>query len=209
MRARSSPEHRLWHPHQHQRTTIGSVALSASDSSVAPLSSRSPWASGDSGEDPAASLTRLKFASGGDGSEISVANLRTPIHFTIPLPRRSPEGTEPKCTFWDASRGVFSSEGVATLPNSAPHKHVVQWAGLPADVAALAASASRPPAAVETPESCRAQPDRQLAALLNSSAAAAGTSPRLLQATAWDLAGRCLCGCKVSGAQARRADRLR
>jgi hypothetical protein len=66
----------------------------------------------------ATGVVKLAFANA-DGSELKVANLTTPIFFSMPALELAP-GTRAQCRFWDTAAGAYSTDGCATLPNPAP-----------------------------------------------------------------------------------------
>ena len=70
-------------------------------------------------------MTRLAF-SNADGSSIAVANLTTPILFSLPLVQVS-AGSKAACMFWDEAAVNYSTVGCATLPYPAPPGHTLQF----------------------------------------------------------------------------------
>lgn len=129
------------------------------------------------------------------------------------------------CTYWDASQGVFSSAGCATLPSPAPLNHTVSFLDLPANVAAIHADANASAAdwaarfgraAPSGEPACKAQPDHQLAEFFDTALQAnrTGQAPSVVAerqiTAAWILTGPLACGCRVTvldcAADARGAD---
>lgn len=132
---------------------------------------------------------------------MAVTGLTEPIRFSIPAAADVPPNNAATCAFWDSSAAAFNTAGCTALPNAAPAQHTVAWVKSPFDVSqpAPAQNVGGPAAAVAGGDgACRALPDREMAALLVSAAGTAEAQARYLSATAWDVTGERMCGCKVT-----------
>ena len=72
-------------------------------------------------------ITQLAFKDAADGSVVPVANLSTPITFTLPPSAGVGNGTQAVCVFWDEAALEYSSEGCAALPNPLPRGLTASW----------------------------------------------------------------------------------
>lgn len=111
-----------------------SLAFDPYSPKAASRRSRSLAADGSGDGDAAASgrqgITRLAFTRAGDGSEVAVKGLRTPITFQLLAPGRnlsSPSGSKAVCQFWDVAAAAFSSAGCVALPDPLPRGLAAQW----------------------------------------------------------------------------------
>jgi hypothetical protein len=100
----------------------GAPAGAAVQTTFSTFSGFDPFTGGAS----ATGVVKLAFSSAEDGSEIAVHGLTTPITFSMPA-LDLPEGTQARCTYWDAAAGAYAADGCATMPNPAPE---VRWLSL-------------------------------------------------------------------------------
>ncbi len=85
-------------------------------------------------------ITRLAFSTG--GAEIPVANLQTPIQFTLPALTSLASGVKSTCQFWDTKALNYSTAGCAGVPDPRPAGHELFFkpgflASTDADMAAM------------------------------------------------------------------------
>ena len=74
-----------------------------------------------------AGLSRLAFSDPTSGATIEVANLTTPLLFTLAAAPLT-NGTRAECSWWNAAAGVYSTAGCAPLPSPYPPGHNLSFA---------------------------------------------------------------------------------
>ena len=70
-------------------------------------------------------MTRLAFSN--PSGPIVVANLTTPITFSLPAVQINAGSSKAACMFWDTVAATYSTVGCVTLPNPVPSGHTVQF----------------------------------------------------------------------------------
>jgi hypothetical protein len=92
----------------------------------------------DPGSNNSAGITRLAFSTPGSGATVPVANLSTPLLFTLPASTLN-SGQQAACAWWDAGAGAYATDGCAALPSPTPPAHAL---GFPRNFTVGAAGAA-------------------------------------------------------------------
>jgi hypothetical protein len=71
-------------------------------------------------------VTRLAFTTT-SGDDIVVANLATPVKFSMPALASLADGVKASCEFYDTAARNYSTVGCVGIPDPAPANHVLEW----------------------------------------------------------------------------------
>jgi hypothetical protein len=79
----------------------------------------------EAGAPPSTGITRLAFTNA-DGAPIEIANLATPVYFTMP-PLELADGRKAQCQYWDTAAAAYATTGCVGIPDPRPPSHTLSW----------------------------------------------------------------------------------